>query len=467
MKKALVLLLTLSMVFSVFAAEPVANVNVSEFKGEASVTWGIDLDTEKTGFSNSAKATLKLNLLDSGDAATTGEGVWGEIKIKTDKDTFMKAEGQGAVIGALPTQVKVDSAKLHLGENAYVGIMSGDTLVGEYKLITAVKAEQIKNVNTGALIITDLEKMTGSSYSEGIVAGYGNDLFSVDVDFRSYKDGDNQYTNAYSFAADAALKAVDNLTLKAGYSKDFANKYDESITDAFYVASDYKLGLNDTFYLKPQVGYEQAITSITEDDAKQSVTVGNLVAAVLLGWGDTKDANAGVYFLDDDAAKKVTPGISVAMSMPLVNKASAEYEGETGTITTKLPSALSVSFFSGEIVENLTAAALYETKVGATQTIEKLGDVEEKSEAVKPEGYDFAAGLKYKLAAGDGSITPQFGVKIHDEKVEANDSLNIKVGAEFAGYVENTTFSVVYASNNLKAKENTKGTLNFTCKIAF
>ena len=31
MKKALVLLLALSMVFGVFAAEPVANVNVSEF----------------------------------------------------------------------------------------------------------------------------------------------------------------------------------------------------------------------------------------------------------------------------------------------------------------------------------------------------------------------------------------------------------------------------------------------------
>ena len=99
MKKALVLLLALSMVFGVFADEPVANVNVSEFSGEASVTWGVDLDAERTGFSNSAKATLKLNLLDGGDKASTGEGVWGEIKIKTDGDTFAKAEGDDALYG--------------------------------------------------------------------------------------------------------------------------------------------------------------------------------------------------------------------------------------------------------------------------------------------------------------------------------------------------------------------------------
>ncbi|MBQ4555809.1 MAG: autotransporter, partial [Spirochaetaceae bacterium] len=78
MKKALVLLLALSMVFSVFAAEPVANVNVSEFKGEAAVTWGVDLDSGKTGFKNDAKVTMKLNLIDGGDKSSTGEGVWGE-----------------------------------------------------------------------------------------------------------------------------------------------------------------------------------------------------------------------------------------------------------------------------------------------------------------------------------------------------------------------------------------------------
>ena len=244
MKKTLVLLLALSMVFCAFAAEPVANVNVSEFKGEASVTWGIDLDTEKTGFTNSTSAELKLNLLDGGDKSSTGEGIWGEIKIKTDGDTFLKFNESGMDYPILSSidetetkdnkeiikkstwsqgnlfnlKMKVDTAKLHFGENAYVGIKSGDTQVGEYKLDTAIAAEKTQNGNIG-----------DDAYKSGIVAGYGNDLFSVDVDFRSV-DG---YTNQYAFAVDGALKAVDNLTLKAGYAKDFVRSTDELVNDAF------------------------------------------------------------------------------------------------------------------------------------------------------------------------------------------------------------------------------------------
>ena len=549
MKKALVLLLALSMVFGVFAAEPVANVNVAEFSGEASVQWGVDLDAKETGFKNDAKVTLKLNLIDGGDKSSTGEGIWGEIKIKTDGDTFMKSEGQDAAIGTLPTKVKVDTAKLHFGDNAYIGIMSGDTKVGEYKLDTAVAAEQIKNENKGAFVVTkiDDDTLSGPTYQNGIVAGYGNDLFAIDVDFRSAKsqkeevvkakteykivnaceeitegddagkykvtfaDGttkvmtsvqtpgnviavtteassskvdDSQYSNAYSFAADLSVKAVENLTLKGGYSKDLANKYDEIVTDAFYVAADYKLGLNDTFYLKPQVGYTQEMSS--EDDTKWNT--GNLVAALLFGWGDKADDKPGVYFLDSDNgdegknSKKVTPGISVAMSMPLVDKFEMEVAGTTVETTTKAPSRLAVSFFSGEIVENLTAAAYFATDIGESQTITKAGGAENKGPATEAEGYEFAAGLKYKLTAGEGSITPQFGIAMANKGFnsgvinytdkDATDAdnkdkevLNIKVGAEFGGYVENTTFSVVYASNNLKDKDNA-GTLNFTCKIA-
>ena len=492
MKKALVLLLALSMVFGAFADEPVANVNVSEFSGEASVTWGVDLDAERTGFSNSAKATLKLNLLDGGDKSSTGEGIWGEIKIKTDGDTFLKFNESGMDYPILSSideteskdgkvtikkstwsqgnlfalKLKVDKALLHFGENAYVGIKSGDTQVGEYKLQTAIANEKTKNANKG-----------DDSYTQGIVAGYGNDMFSVDVDFRSSKDA--QYTNQYGLGVDAALKAVDNLTLKAGYSKDFECEGDWDVADAFYVATDYKLGLNDTFYLKPQVGYAHTMNNGDFEynganfvDAK--LNKGNLVAAVLFGWADKADSKPGVYFLDNDDDKKVIPGFSVAVEKQLIANADGKVSGnDTEVKGKKSPTTLKVSFFSGEIVENLTAAAYYETKVGDTEY--DAGDSSVKVET-NP-GFAFAAGLKYKLAAGEGSITPQFGIAmlggyygkpaqidfVGDEY--KGEILNLKLGAEFAGYVENTTFSVEYASKNLKADDN-KGTLNFKCKIA-
>ena len=47
--------------------------------------------------------------------------------------------------------------------------------------------------------------------------------------------------------------------------------------------------------------------------------------------------------------------------------------------------------------------------------------------------------------------------------------LNLQAGVEFGGYVENTTFSIDYASKNLKDGTKdaaTAGTLNFKCKIA-
>ena len=490
MKKALVLLLALSMVFGVFAAEPVANVNVSEFSGEASVQWGVDLDSGKTGFKNDAKVTMKLNLLDGGDKASTGEGIWGEIKIKTDGDTFDKVEGDDVAFGAVDLsnlKVKVDTAKLHFGDNAYIGIKSGDTLVGEYKLDTAVAAEQIKNGNTGANTEIDADGKITKKYSAGIVAGYGNDIFSVDVDFRSSDEA--QYSNAYSFAVDGALKAVDNLTLKAGYSKDFANPYDEDVNDAFYVATDYKLGLNDTFYIKPQVGYVQCMKSNTDDaDKKTSENAGNLVAALLFGWGDKADDKPGVYFLDKDEdgknSKKVTPGISVAMSKQLVG--NKKYDGEIEYKGVESPMKLAASFFSGKIVKNLTAAAYFATDIGKTKTEDKDGNT--LYEGKKAEGYEFAAGLKYKLTAGEGSITPQFGIAMAnkgyagtnkvinynnvtdngDKNKVAEDVLNIKAGAEFKGYVENTAFSVTYQSKNLKNDEEKAklGTLNFKVKIS-
>ena len=241
---------------------------------------------------------------------------------------------------------------------------------------------------------------------------------------------------------------------------------------------DYKLGLNDTFYIKPQVGYVQSMNKRAD---KKDTSEGELAAALLFGWGDKKDAKPGVYFLDNDSDKKVIPGISVAVTNVIFSKDAI------AKTNTKAPMTLKVAFFSGEIVENLTAAAYFETKVGETVTITDG----KKGTATKAEGYEFAAGVKYALSAGEGTITPQFGIAMADKvkvstvkdekpvdpydvvsgvigfngRADEGEILNIKAGVEFGGYVENTTFSVVYTSKNLKADDST-GTLDFTCKIA-
>jgi len=47
MKKALVILMALSMVFAAFADEPAVVNELAEFKGDATVTWGVILTQVK------------------------------------------------------------------------------------------------------------------------------------------------------------------------------------------------------------------------------------------------------------------------------------------------------------------------------------------------------------------------------------------------------------------------------------
>ena len=552
MKKALTVFLMLALVGSVFAAdEPVADVNIAEFSGNASVQWGVDLDAGKTGFKNAYQVDLKLNLLNSGSKSTTGDGVWGELVIKTDEDSFIGWEngndyfmvGDAAfpsntgMTSNLNLDAYVDVAKIHFGP-AYIGIKRGDTRTGELKMDAAIRSSD----DDQAKWLTDVGP---DKFSQGIVAGYANDMFNVAVDLRSYgvdqfniwtivvkktgtdvefeekyaskeaaeraiekwnatasytaefkKDGttdvsgsssvhniDNQYTNAYAFAAEAEFTGVENLSVKAGVSYNFSDKYyanakkDESAdldnVLGYSASAGYKLALNDTYYIRPQIGF----TGENKSNAK--TTTMDMAFGLLFGWGDIGvDANAGVPFLDDDMAKKVSPGVGVVAVMPLVDKEGETDNHENGRVIRIMP-----SFFSGEIVPNLTAAAYSDIllPVGV-----------ENGET----GFAVAVGAKYAIAAGDMTVTPNMGIRFanntYNGKGDAyaekddpvfgsmgvgaldDDYLNLKAGVDVTGLIDNTTLSVIYESRNLlnstdytdPANPEKLGTLNFKVKIA-
>ena len=531
MKKALSVFLMLALVGSVFAAEPVADVNVAEFSGNASVQWGINFDDgNKTGFKNSADVTLKLNLLNEGSKSTTGDGVWGELVIKTDGDTFAKATNTSNI--ALPAmKVVVDTAKIHFGP-AYIGITSGDTQTGKLKMDAAIKSADSDN----AVTVPDVGP---GNYSQGITLGYDHDMFSVAADVRSFgevysfwhiktngpgvamrvldpvkyagevtyvtayyfideteakrvagllrdyyakapvqagytvevvKDGDftpagNQYNNAYAFALEGEVKPIENLSIKAGVSYNYKMKnvdyVDIDVTNPIapvitakekdldsilgYSASvGYKMALNDTFYLRPQVGFAGFNNFTTKVEANKS---GYTVAGGLLfGWGEIGiDDNAGVYFLDDDAAKKVSPGVGIVVSAPIKEGADIK---------------IAPSFFSGDIIPGLTAASYADLSIATGDAVEG-----------KKFGYTVLNGVKYAIPVGAGTITPQLGTKMAGTDA-AFSTFNLKAGVEVAGFVSNTTFFTVYESGNLLKEEAGKskpglGTLNFGAKISF
>ena len=418
MKKIVGMGAAVALAASMFAAEPVANPQVLEFKGNASVEWGVDLDAGKTGFKNAQEASIKVKLFDGGDKATSGSGVWAELKIVADtKDNEYKNEHDEIVKMKGP---KVDTAKIHFN-NFYVGILKGDTQTGALTFTRAIKSGD----NNNGKLLSDVGP---ADYTQGIVAGYDDSNFGVAVDFRSAKAA--QYTNDYALAAEATLKDsneyLSGLEVKGGYSYEFADKplmgYSGSVA--------YKATISGDYYVKPAFGYTGT--------SKDGTTTNMIAGAVIFGWGDTEDANAGVPFLDGDDAKKVTPGVSVSYEKDL--KSDANY-GE-----------IEAAFYLGKLVENLKAAALFSTTL-----VKEVNDTPIK----------VLAGCAYDVKADEITIITKAGVLFANKA--PGDEIKVKAGVDVAGLISNTTFYAVYASNNLKADENKIGigTLNVGCKIAF
>lgn len=420
MKKIVMGIAAVAMASAMFAADPEFAPSLAEYSGNQSVTWGIDLDKDdaKTGFVNNGSATLKFNLFTAGDKTTSGNGdIWAELKIKNDSN-------DANATMSVPV-ASVDVAKFHFGP-VYVGIQAGDVQIGQLKVTRAIKSAD----NDNGIVLADVG---AAGYTQGIVIGYGDDNFGLDVNFRS--DEATQYTDKYAIAAEATLKDsnefVPGLEVKGGYSYELSDKTAQVMAYAGSVG--YKVTVSGDYYVKAAAGYTADNTAANEK--------GDVAGAVIFGWGDTADANAGVYFLDTDNEKKVTPGVSVSYVKDLDTK------DHIGTIE--------AAFYLGSLVDNLKAAAL------ADFTLVK--DVDTPI-AVR-------AGVAYDIKADDITITPKAGLSWKNKNsilVGTDGSLLVKAGVDVTGLINNTTFSAEWVSGELlndPAKAE-KGTLNFTAKIA-
>ena len=409
----------------IFADEPAADVSVTEFKGEAKVTWGMDLDAGKTGFKNTESANFKVKLFGSGDKITEGEDLWAELKIKTDGLKLENGEWKDG-------KASVDAAKIHFGD-FFVGIRSGDVQVGAYKFDGAIRSAD----NDNAKWIADVG---ADKFNYGIEAGYDSSDLNVTLNFRSYKLADKivyeekdsdpkfkeeiddtQYTNSYAVSLEAGLKDsnafVPGLFVNAGFSYNLSNEYyhygklhyltsekdgkkTKELNTGIEVArvqfgpqnghtlgysfnAGYKLAIDDTYFVKPAVAFAGQLDSQesrgvdnngNERWNKYSSNKNDLAFGVIFGWGANADANAGVPFLDGDMAKKVTPGVSVVVDIPFATVGKATTD-KTRTIKThdKVIAYIVPSVFTGsELVPNFTAG-LY-SEIALLQYKEKAAD---------------------------------------------------------------------------------------------
>jgi len=514
MKKIVSIVAAVAMASAMFAGEPAINTAVTEFTGSASVTWGINLDTEKTGFDNSSSASLKVNFVDGGDKATADDSaVWGEIKIKTDG---MKAEN-GALGNAAAA---VDYAKLHIGP-AWVQITGAGTKVGGFEPVLATSSTD--GAKWGAV------GAVGTAASKGVELGYAMDkMFSVKLDFCSepgvagskktgskvvakFLDSDEAdaagkandalltdskdptvfsdatlttpatagdpagvyyyevekteatpaagiYSDQYAAAFKVTFDMVENLVVEAGISKNITvgKKYWEysSLDWQYFGKAEYKFALNDKFYLKPQAG--ATLTTPTKD----SIAVDSVVA-VLFGWGAEKQDTNIKY-----VGKKVSDGVSVALKM---ENGTTKYwvdEKTNGTVKTANGKVLIGAWDSATLVPNLTFGAEAElaqvinTEVAAGKVDGK--EVKEyNTNSLNETVYvsSLKAEAKYAIDLDGKTITPAVAVAFVGEEVDYALEAN-KAAAEKKDKTTDGTYKLV--ANNFYFGVNFAGFVPYT-----
>jgi len=460
MKKIVALGAIAALAGGMIFAEPVFEPSVT-LSGEAKVEWGMDLDAGKTGFKNSTGGDFKVKLWGDGSRELEkGDGIWAELK----------STGKAATIdkGTLKDGgFELNEAKLHIND-FYIGIKSGDTVLGSYKFAGAIRGDD----GAGSEWVTNEGP---AKYTQGIVAGYGNDNFGIDVDFRSLEDASTQYTNSYAVAAEAQLKDsnewVGGLAVKAGVAYQLSNEYYTKEADTnkvlrtqygsasatapdgstvtttnghvlgYGASASYKLPVGD-YYLKPSVAFAGAVKNgeFDYDDNKiGTVSINNNQVAfgVMFGFGGDKADNPGVPFLGGDESKKSEPGVSVVVGIPLATTTTIAAE-KTYKTTDNNDAALAYiipSFYTnGNFVENLKIGVYSEIvplryfkkdgKVATSDANDDKTDVKNYKNAVREDGtlaLGLAAGLQYKVEIDAGAITPKFGIRYINAAYVEND----------------------------------------------
>ena len=526
MKKALVFFIALAMIGSVFAAEPAAEVKVAKFTGDAAVTFGFNLDTVKAGFKNETSGKLVLNFVNAGDKATTGDGVWGELKIKV---AALQGQVKNNKDFALITKeandsesdirVKISTAKIHIND-LYVGIKSGDfDYGGDFLYPNALNYDDGEEKDG---YVSSPAKELG--YNQGLLIGYEKkDLFKVEASVRSKKDdkvaakttktpltgplnvastkgtkyytqylgdeiekvGDgttnidalftpaatsvytktttpevpeNYWTNKFAFGVYGEAKPIKDLRIGVGAAYvlgDAANPNDKDNSNdiSLFAGVDYRFNLNEDFYIQPTVTYnfyyDYAVATTT-----YTLNTNKLNAGLRFGFAKSKSSSDNSLLYDFFGQKKLfyektdndkgddmlLPGVSVFGSFDLT----------TGALKKNLP--VMVTFYSGELVQNLKAYALFGANLGP----------EAKNGAVLPMAADVYNGIigkkgtqvglaaSYDIKIDDITIVPAAGVlwthgsqESGSNKMSA-DEVAVSLKADVKGLVSNTTFTVFW-----------------------
>lgn len=189
MKKISVLLIAFLLVASFAFAQETFDV---EFEGEASSTFGIDLENQQSGFVNAASADLTVTFVAERTEASEGSGWYGfiEIEIEGENDSFTASVEEARITdGTVYIDITVPDIDQDWAENEIAVGDDGDEVAGV--VFRALGFTPF--ADTFASGITGVSPaVSGFANDEaGITVGYGEDEGTVtDLSLGIVSDGD-------------------------------------------------------------------------------------------------------------------------------------------------------------------------------------------------------------------------------------------------------------------------------------
>ena len=480
MKKIVGIIAALALAGAVFADAPVLELAQTEFDGNAKIEWIYNLDTKEFGMANGAEASFKLKFVTEGTKETEGDGLWGELQIKAGtweikygegttvpnfkKAKFKKADGTEKVVDVDFDQDTYLAKGYKDGGNAWDPEANGyPAKPAEYPLMetaptvpggASVEVAKIHFVDGDFYVVMDIKAPTleigALDLALATKGNLGNDKASCTLDDKAgftlnlgltdvvdvnVKFADNGVKKSdakkYGFAADATIKAVEGLDLYGGV----AYSTQEPKNAAFGARASYKIGITDTMYVKPGVGF-----ALKEDKGK------SLAAGVLFGWGTEgqepgfKGFSNGVHNVEN----KCSDGVSFAVKSTLEKKAGFD---------------IMIGAYDSTLIAG-AADALAGLKVGAQflANTETIGDAWEADAAVD---YSNTLGI-FKFGAN-------FGLGV---RKGAKTEIGTRWGASISTdeIIQNTTLYANYEDGEQAEKiggANKKGKVTLGAKIHF
>jgi len=355
MKKSLVLSLLFILIASAIGFSADGDQVTFVVTGDASVTWGIDLDFLTTGFVNVASSELKITLVVEQDMekGTEADGaVYGYIFLENfkwevgttavdngkhddgldnDGDTVIdEADEFGTVAVAAAPVMPTITAKIY-AKPVFVKIYSKPEIKPNKASIYTSLGSKLGVIDT--VDLTPLGLGTISLYdfvgfdlsgTGGIEVGVDTDMVDVAVQlmsFGSYVDGSFNAFNVYSLGLTSTITPFTgfNIELAAGlkfdqFEDNTAGTFENPIE--FGVGVSYEIDLGGDMKLIPKAGFDGYMDSETVLGLATSLFLMEIGGGVRLKWAGTYDADKDNHMLVYDGSnKKVFSGLTVGVNM--------------------------------------------------------------------------------------------------------------------------------------------------------